>query len=200
MKRNPARPKPDHPAGAPRQTRAPQDHVVAGAVAGPHGVRGRVRVKSFTTVAEDVAAYGPVMVAGGRRLKLAVEGAAKGMLIVRIEGVDTRNEAEALKGELLYLPRAALPEPDEDEFYHADLIGLEAVQEDGKALGRVVAVHDFGAGGLLEIALTGEGQTVLMPFTRETVPQVDLAAGRLICKPPEGLLESGAPGEEEGLP
>ena len=193
--KHPPRPEPRH--AAPPRAAALPDHVVVGAFAGPHGVRGQVRLKPFTEVAADVAAYGPLMAADGRQFSVKVEGAAKGVLIARIAGIETRNAAEALKGTLLYVPRAALPETEEDEYYHADLIGLTAVRPNGVELGLVSAIHDFGAGDLLEIALTGENRTVLVPFTHEAVPEVDLSGRRLVCDPPEGLLDTEAPREDE---
>lgn len=98
---------------------------------------------------------------------------------------------------MLYVPRAALPEPEEDEFYHADLLGLVAERAGGESLGRVTAIYDFGAGDLLEITLAADGRTVLVPFTREAVPEIDPGGGRLVCEPPEALLESGPPRDEE---
>ncbi len=200
MKRRPNRPqRPESPQTPARSREAPPGHVAVGVIAGPHGVRGRMRVKPFTAAPEGIAAYGPVVTRDGRRFCLAIEGAAKGVLIVRIDGIETRMAAEALKGTMLYVLRAALPEPEEEEFYHADLIGLEAVTVAGERLGRVVAVHDFGAGDLLEIALAAEERTVLTPFSRENVPRIDLAAGRLVCDLPEEWLEAGGPrGQEEG--
>lgn len=201
MKRRPNRPqRPEAPQTAPHGNDAPAGHVAVGVVSGLHGVRGQVRIKPFTAAAEDVAAYGPVVTRDGRRFDLTVEGAARGVLIVRIKGIETRNAAETLKGTMLYVPRTALPEPEEDEFYYADLIGLEAVTAAGETLGRVVAVHDFGAGDLIEIALAADERTVLAPFTRENVPQVDLVAGRLTCNLPEELLEPGAPRKQEEGP
>lgn len=164
--------------------------VCVGIVTGPHGIRGAVRVKSFTAVPEDIAGYGPVEdESGARRFTLRLEGAGKGTLIARISGVADRNQAEALRGLRLYLPRAALPEPEDDEFYHADLIGLDAVREDGTPIGRVRAIHDFGAGDTLEIEREG-APPAMVPFTRAVVPRVELAAGRLVIAPPPGLLDA----------
>ncbi len=172
------------PAGAPKQ-------VCVGVVTGPHGVGGAVRIKSFTARPEDVAAYGPLAdESGRRRLELRLLGAAKGVLIARLSGVDDRNGAEAVRGLRLYLARSALPPPEPEEYYHADLIGLEAVLGDGTPLGRVRAVHDFGAGDTLEIARPGAAPA-MVPFTRAIVPVVDLDAGRLVVAPPPGLLDDG---------
>ena len=163
--------------------------VCVGVVTGPHGVQGAVRIKSFTEAPEDVARYGPLAdETGVRRFELRLVGAGKGVVIARLSGVADRNQAEALRGLRLYLPRSALPQPDAEEFYHADLIGLEAVLGDGTPLGRVRAIHDFGAGDTLELARPG-APPVMVPFTRAVVPNVELAAGRLVLDPPPGLLD-----------
>ena len=160
--------------------------VCLGAIAGVHGVRGLVRVKSFTETPEDIAAYGPLSdEAGERRFTLTVTGRAKGLLLARIEGVTDRDRAAALKGTRLYAPRAALPALAEETYYHADLIGLAAEDPEGRPLGRVTAVENHGAGDLLEIAGDPGGGPLLVPFTRAAVPVVDLAGGRLVVDPPE---------------
>jgi 16S rRNA processing protein RimM len=156
--------------------------VCVGVVTGPHGVGGAVRIKSFTARPEDVAAYGPLAdETGRRRLELRLLGAAKGVLIARLSGVDDRNGAEAVRG---------LPPPEPEEYYHADLIGLEAVLDDGMPLGRVRAVHDFGAGDTLEIERP-DASPAMVPFTRAIVPVVDIEAGRLVVAPPPGLIDDG---------
>ena len=162
-------------------------------VTAPHGIRGAVRIKSFTAAPEDIAAYGPLADETGRqRYEVELIGSGKGVLLARLSGIEDRNRAEALHGLRLYLPRAALPEPDPDEYYHADLIGLEAHLIDGTAVGSVRAVHDFGAGDMLELDRPGAA-AVLVPFTRAIVPVVDLAAGRLVLDPPAGLLDAPRP-------
>ena len=161
-----------------------------GVIVGAQGVRGAVRVKSFTGTPEDVGAYGPVEdEAGARRFELRVVGASRGAVIAKLKGIEDRNAAEALKGTRLYVARAALPTPEEDEFYHADLVGLAAVLADGSPFGRVRAVHEFGAGDSLEIERP-EGGTILVPFTKAAVPQVDVNAGHVVIDPPEGLFEN----------
>src|SRR5436853_5683073 len=126
---------------------AQDKRVCVGVITGAHGVRGAVRVKSFTAEPEAVAGYGPLEdESGARQLSLHLIGNAKGVLIAKLAGIEDRDRAEALRGLRLYLPRAALPPPDEDEYYHVDLIGLDAALADGRLLGRVRAVHDFGAG------------------------------------------------------
>lgn len=172
------------------------ERVCLGAIAGVHGVRGAVRIKSFTAELEDVAAYGALTdEAGEREFMLTVTGESRGQIIARIAGVDGRDEAAALKGTRLYVARQRLPKPEPDEFYHTDLIGLEAIGVDGKRLGTVSAVHDFGAGSLLEIDLEG-GDSVMLPFTAEAVPDVDTEAGQVVVAPPKGLLDDEAPEDE----
>ena len=190
----------ESPKGASRRTHeglssatnGVQKRVCVGVVAGAHGVRGAVRIKSFTAKPEDVAGYGPLEDESGRqRFSLRLVGATKGVLIGWLSGVADRDRAEALRGLRLYLPRTALPPTDEEEFYHADLIGLDAVLGDGTPLGQVKAVHDFGAGDTLEIERP-EGPPAMVPFTKQVVPVVDLDAGRLVVDPPLGLLEAPA--------
>jgi 16S rRNA processing protein RimM len=163
-----------------------------GVVGAPHGVRGAVRIKSFTDEPNAIADYGALEdESGAKHFTLRVIGTAKGdgMVIAALSGVADRDQAEALRGLRLYAPRAALPPTEEDEFYHADLVGLAAMLDSGDPLGHVVAVHDFGAGDMLEIA-RAKGQPVLVPFTRAAVPVVDIAGGRVVVAPPAGLLDA----------
>jgi 16S rRNA processing protein RimM len=154
-------------------------------------VQGAVRIKSFTEVPEGIARYGPVEdETGQRHIELRLIGAGKGVVIARVLGVDDRNQAEALRGLRLYLTRSVLPHPEPEEYYHADLIGLDAVLGDGTRVGRVRAIYDFGAGDTLELARDG-APPVLVPFTREVVPVVAPAEGRLVLDPPPGLLDNG---------
>jgi 16S rRNA processing protein RimM len=176
-----------------------EGRVCVGIVTGPHGVRGAVRIKSFTEDPTDIAGYGPLADATGRQhFELTLLGIGKGVVLAAISGVADRDRAEALRGLRLYLPRQALPPPAEDEYYHADLIGLDAVLSDGTLVGRVRAIHDFGAGDVLELERPGMAPLVV-PFTRAVVPVVDLAAGRIVLDPPEGLLASAnhAPGRDK---
>lgn len=155
-----------------------------GAFAGAHGVRGQVKLKSFTAEPDAIVRYRPLTdEAGAREFQVTLVGTAKDTFVAKVEGVTTREAAEALAGTRLYAPRSALPAADEDEFYHADLIGLAAETIDGKALGKVAALHDFGAGEMLEIVGEG-GKSMLVPFTRAAVPQVDTVAGRVVVDPP----------------
>ncbi len=162
----------------------PERLVCVAAVAAAHGVRGAMKLRCFTVAPESVAAYGPVHDEAGRELfPLEVIGRAKGGVIARARGIASREAAEALRGTRLYVPRDRLPEPDADEFYHEDLVGLAAVSRDGTPAGRVSAVYDFGAGDLIEV--TGEdGTTLVLPFTREAVPEIDLAGRRIVVAPP----------------
>ena len=173
-----------------------EDRLCVAVIAGAHGIRGDVRIKSFTADPEGLAAYGPLTdKAGAREFRIKIHGPAGGLLRAHIKGVDDRNAAEALAGVELYVERGQLPKPDEDEFYHSDLIGLRAELEDGSDYGIVHALHDFGAGDVIEIALTAGG-TVVLPFTRAVVPSVDLAAGTVVIAPPEEIEEK-APKEGE---
>ena len=167
--------------------------VCLGVVVGAHGVRGLVRIKPFTEDAEGVAAYGPVETRdGARRFKIKVTGTAKGVVICQLEGVTDRDLADGLRGTELYVERAALPEVDEEEgYYQADLIGLQVRGADGRLYGSVSAVQNFGASDLLEIIRPEGGPTVLVPFTDDNVPEVDLEAGHLILDPPDGLFDEG---------
>lgn len=172
--------------------RQQDERVCVGVVAGAHGLRGLLRVRPFTGTPEDVAAYGPVETEdGSRTLTLVVANrVGKGLILVRVEGVADRTAAEALKGVRLYVARDRLPAPDEDEFYHADLIGLAAVAGDGASIGRIRAVHAYGGGDSLEIAMPGGG-VATVPFTRSAVPQIDIAGGRVVVDP--GQLLQSAP-------
>ena len=168
--------------------------VCLAAIAGAHGVQGLVRLKTFTERPEDVVAYGALSdQSGGRQFRLTLRGTQKGLLLVAIEGVRDRTAAEALKGLRLYVAREALPPPeDPEEFYHADLIGLGVEDTQGKPLGVVRAVEDFGAGPLLDVE-SDEG-SILLPFTLTAVPLVDLPGRRLVADPPVAL-DAGPDGD-----
>ncbi|MEX2643329.1 MAG: ribosome maturation factor RimM [Acetobacterales bacterium] len=172
--------------------------ICLGSIGAPHGVRGALRVNSFAGHPEDIAAYGPLSdEAGTRRFTLRIVGRAKDQLVCRIEGVDDRDAAAALRGTRLYVERELLPPAeDEEEFYHADLVGLRAELGDGTAFGTVLAVVNHGAGDLLDVVREA-GDSVTVPFTRAAVPVVDLAGGRVVIDPPPGLLEEVPEGEEE---
>jgi 16S rRNA processing protein RimM len=178
-----------------------QERILVGAIAGAHGVRGQVKIKSFTDDPAAVAAYGPVTDESGRRsFRLTLTGAAQasnGMVIARIDGVSDRDGAEALKGLRLYVARAALPPTDEGEYYRADLIGLRAERRDGAAYGRVVDVQNYGAGDLLEIE-RADGETEYLPFTLTTAPLVDIPGGRLVVEPPAVVEPEKQEAEADG--
>lgn len=157
--------------------------VCVGVIAGSFGVRGEARLKSFCAEPSAIGDYGPLFTEdGSRSFKIAITRPVKEGFGARLSGVASKEEADALKGTRLYADRAALPTLPDDEYYHSDLIGLEAFDTGGKALGLVTAVHDHGAGDLLELA-----NGLLVPFTLAVVPMVDLAAGRLVIDLPEGL-------------
>lgn len=166
------------------------DRICVGAFTGAFGVQGEVRLKSFCAEPEAIATYGPLESEDGTaRYEIRLVKPVKQGFAVRVAGVRTRDQAEALRGTRLYVPRAVLPSLPDDEFYHADLIGLEVQDTGGAPLGRVSAVLNHGAGDLLELTgVPGQKGSVLLPFTRQAVPTVDLAAGRIIADPPEGLL------------
>ena len=168
----------------------PPDHVLVGALAGAWGVAGAVRLKSFCATPEAIADYAPLVTEDGRSFGVTLIRPLQGAFAARLSGVATREAAEALKGTRLYAPRARLPALPDDEFYHADLIGLEVLDAGGAALGRVRAVHDHGAGDLIEIARPGLA-SVLLPFTRAAAPTVDLATRRIVVDPPPGLFGGG---------
>ena len=154
------------------------DLVCLGAIAGAFGVRGEARIKSFCADPAAIAGYAPLTTEDGRSFTLRITREIAGAFAARLSGVDTREQAEALRGTRLYAPRDRLPPAGEDEYYHADLIGLEVVDTGGAVLGRVRAIHDFGAGDVIEVAGPRE---LMLPFTRAAVPTVDIAAGRLVA-------------------
>ena len=166
------------------------DRILIGVVVGAHGVRGEVKIKSFTAAAADVAAYGPVTdEAGERRLKLKVTGQAKGVVVARIDGVADRNAAEALKGVELFVERARLPAPDDpEEYYLADLIGLGAFDAKGAKLGEIVSVDNYGAGDLL-LVVPESGDGFVVPFAKAFVPVVDVKGGRVVLDLPADFFE-----------
>ena len=172
------------------------DRVLMAEIGAAHGIRGEVRVKPYGLDPMALADYGPLETDDGRTFEIEALRPQKHMLIVRFKGIRDRNAAEALTRTKLYVAREKLPAPDdEDDFYHADLIGLPVFDTQGEELGTVVSVPNFGAGDLLEIAPKG-ARSFYLPFTREAVPEIDIAAGRLIAILPEGLLAS-ADDEEE---
>lgn len=152
-------------------------------------MRGEVRLKSFTADPEAIASYGALTTENGARsFDIRITRAVKAGFAARLSGVGSKEAADALKGTRLYVERSKLPDPDEDEFYYADLIGLSAVDTGGTPIGIIRAVHDHGAGDLLDIRVASGGE-LMVPFTRENVPTVDLTAGRVIIDPPEDMAD-----------
>ncbi len=161
--------------------------VLLGRFGAPHGVRGEIRLQSFTANPLAIGDYGPLFDAtGARRFVLtSVRPQGKDMLVARVEGVADRSGAEALTGVELYISRENLPEPEEEEFYLADLEGLRAETAEGALLGEVIAVRNFGAGDILEVRPQQGGETLLYPFTKAVVPVVDISGGRVVVAPPQ---------------
>ena len=156
-----------------------------------------MRIKSFTEEPANVAAYGPVSdEAGARSFAIEPIGASGGSILARIEGIDGRDAAEALAGTRLYVPRSALPAPEDEEYYHADLLGLVALSTDGEELGTVESVHAIGETDVLEIDRGTELPSLLIPFTRADVPEVDLETRRVVVAVPVEA-EPGNPEEEQ---
>ena len=152
-----------------------------------HGVRGAVKLWTFTEDPLAVKVYGPLVTKdGARQFEVTHAREAKGHLVATLKGIGTREEAERLNGIELYIARDKLPATDENEYYHADLIGLAAVNAANEPLGRVIAIHNFGAGDIIEIA-PAHGVTMLLPFTNAVVPSVDLAGGRVIIELPDEI-------------
>src|ERR1700674_6117665 len=162
-------------------------HICVARIGAAHGVRGAVKLWTFTEEPLAVKHYGPLATKDGtRRFEVTSACEAKGHLVATLEGVTTREQAERLNGVELYVARETLPDAGENEYYHADVIGLAAVTPTAQPLGRVVAIHNFGAGDIIEIA-PPHGATMLLPFTHAVVPTVDLAGGRVVIELPEEI-------------
>jgi 16S rRNA processing protein RimM len=161
--------------------RSSEQRVCVGRLGAAHGVRGEVRLWSFTAEPAAVVDYGPFETADGRAIEIETLRPAKDFFVARLKGIADRNAAEALRNVELFVPRARLPAPaDDDEFYHADLIGLAVVDAAGAPLGSVVAMHNFGAGDIVEIRRPDASDTVMLPFTQDAVPQIDMAGRRIV--------------------
>ena len=164
--------------------------IVVGALSGSFGVTGDVRVKSFCADPETIADYTPLTRADGTVITtMVIKGRTKGSLIARVDGITTKEDADSLNGMELFARRDQLPKLPDDEFYHADLVGLVAFDTGGVELGRVKAVQTNGADDLLEIISPTHKDTVLVPFTTAIVPTVDLTARRIVIDPPRGLFD-----------
>ena len=161
--------------------------VCVARIGAAHGVRGAVRLWTFTEDPLAVKDYGPLMTKDGtRQFEVTHAREAKDHLVVTLKGVASRDDAERLNGLELYVPRDRLPETDDNEYYHTDLIGLAAVTTTEQPLGKVIAIHNFGAGDIIEIA-PPQGATMLLPFTNAVVPTVDLAGGRVVIDMPQEI-------------
>ena len=170
------------------------DRICVGAIAGAFGVQGEVRLKSFCAEPSAIADYGSLYSADGKTTyKITLTRPVAGGLGARMSGVKTKEEADALRGVQLFADRARLPSLSDDEYYHADLIGLEVYDTGGTVLGRVLSVNNHGAGDILEFSGPGTKGARMIPFTLAIVPTVDLASGRLIVDLPEGLLDDPTP-------
>ena len=164
------------------------DLICIGAIAGAFGVSGEVRLKSFCSEPTDIASYGPLSTQdGSRTFHITLTRPVAGGLGARIQGVATKEEADALRGTSLFVHRDRLPSLPDDEFYHADLIGLQAFDTGGLLVGTVTAIHNHGAGDIIEISPPGHKSAVLLPFSKTIVPNVDIGAGRLIVDLPEDV-------------
>jgi len=167
----------------------PSERVRVGKIGAAHGVRGEVRVFVYTEDPLAIRSYGELEdEAGARTFEIASAREGKGHLVVRFKGIDDRNEAEKLTHVQLFVPRERLPKRDGEKFYHADLIGLRVETKSGETLGEVIAVPNYGASDLLEIRPAKAGQTLLIPFIDEFVPEVDVAGGRIVVDPLAGLF------------
>ncbi len=163
--------------------------IVVGAIAGAFGTAGEVRLKSFCADPKAIADYAPLYTQSNPKgFDVTLLRPIKNGFAARLSGVQTREQADALRGTQLLADRDKLPGLPDDEYYHSDLIGLSVLDTGGADLGTVKAVHNHGAGDLLEVQVPGQSATVLVPFTRTIVPTVDLASGRIVIDPPEGLF------------
>lgn len=177
------------------------DHTCVGAISGSFGVKGEVRLKSFCAEPSDIGTYGPLTTEdGAHSYTITLTRPVKSGYAAMLSGITTKEEADALRGTRLYAPRSALPSLPDDEFYHADLVGLTAMDTGGEVIGKIVSVANHGAGDILELSGPGLPSGLLVPFTLAVVPTVDLAAGRVIIDMPDGLIgneKSGAEGASD---
>jgi 16S rRNA processing protein RimM len=168
--------------------------VLLGVVGAPHGVRGLVRIKSFTEDPMAIASYGALSDETGKNAyRIEALSVVKDAVLARIEGVADRTAAEAMRGLRLYVERERLPATDEQEWYEADLVGLAAVGRDGRDWGKVLAFHDFGAGRTMEVSGGSTSRnSVMVPFTDAAVPEIDVEGGKVVVDPPAGVLAGGS--------
>ncbi|WP_062210797.1 ribosome maturation factor RimM [Aureimonas sp. AU12] len=177
------------------ETTSAPEPVLLGTIGGAHGIKGEVRVKSFTEDPEDIGAYGPLTDAKGKTFTVLSARTQKNVVVVRFAEVADRNEAERLNGTDLFVDRSKLPAEGEEEFYQADLVGLVARLTTGAVIGEIVAFHDFGGGDILEIA-PENGASVMIPFTEIAVPQIDLDLGFIVVEPVAAGLEGAVEARE----
>lgn len=180
------------PSKSPEDERMLKNLVLMGRIGAAHGIRGEVRIQSFTENPVKIAKYSPLRT-NRPDLTINIKSArpSKNVIVARLEGINDRNEAEKLNGVQLFVPRDQLPKvDDEDDFYLTDLIGLEARLEDGSVLGKVLAVPNFGADDLIEVGKNAHG-SILYPFTKAIVPQIDIANGYLVIVPPDEIIVEG---------
>lgn len=184
----------------PRGAGKPEALVCLGQIGAPHGVRGEVHLRSFTAEPEAIAAYGALRTEDGRPIEIESLRPAKDHFVATLSGVHDRDAAAQLANAKLYVPRERLPQlTDPEEYYHSDLIGLAVVDRDGQRLGSVMAVHNFGAGDLLEVRLDASNKTELLAFNDTNVPRVDVPGGRLVLDPQaSALLTADSPEENDG--
>jgi 16S rRNA processing protein RimM len=175
------------------------DRVCVGAIAGAFGVRGEVRLKSFCAIPDAMASYGPLWTEdGSQSFTIRITRGVPGGLAARVSGIATKEQADSLRGVALFADRGRLPNLPDDEFYHADLIGLEVTDTGGARLGTVRAVHNHGAGDIIEVYEPGRKGAILLPFTKAIIPTVDLTAGRIVADPPdESRNDREGPEEQE---
>lgn len=167
------------------------DLVAVGIFVGAHGIKGQLKLRSYTAIPEDILAYGALLnKEGTKRFELNLDGATKHGLIVSLKGLKDRNAAELLKGTEVFADRAHMPEPDEEEFYYDQLIGLEVRDSEGKNLGKITALYDFGAGDIIEILLADSAKKEMYPFTRQNFPAIHIDEGFIRADLPE-VLEVG---------
>ncbi|MGB1862834.1 MAG: ribosome maturation factor RimM [Candidatus Puniceispirillum sp.] len=172
------------------QGHAPQkSRISVAAVMGSHGVRGNVKIKPFTETPESLGRFDKVYLEDGQQVSLKILSVgSKGVVLARLGKVESRDASDALRGQHLYVDRAALPDLADDEIYHADLLGLDAVLADGRALGCIAAIHDFGAGNVVEIE-PPQGASLMLPFGGAALVAIELDKGQVVLAPPDGLLD-----------
>jgi 16S rRNA processing protein RimM len=174
---------------AARPDRGRELRVCVAQIGAAHGLKGDVRLRSFTEDPQAFAQYGPLETEDRKRsLEIESMRPAGDAFVIRFRGVADRNAAEALRDVKLYVERDKLPAAEDDEFYHADLVGLVAVTTSGELFGDVVGIHNFGAGDIVELKIAGSGETVMLLFDQETFPAVDIPGGRIVVDPPAEII------------